>query len=108
MNLNRNPTTQQLAGIIAPHDDRAGDHLLWVTKNGDVKLSRLPRNSSLTEFEQSHPEIQLCCEPFQAGNEYVGPEAARDQEWLGDLLDRLKTLWQQVKGRSEIAHMERW
>ena len=40
-------------------------------------------------------------ETFLAGNEYVGPEAADDSEWISELFDRLVTEWR--RSHPEIA-----
>jgi hypothetical protein len=105
MNLNRNPTLQELRDLIAPCDDAAGVHILWVKQSGDVEIATVPRGSSLGDFRRDHPEMRLCCEPFQPGNEYVGPEAARDDEWVAELLDRLTTQWDYTSGKAEVAYV---
>src|SRR5262245_7917384 len=99
MNLNTNPTIEQLRELIRQGDDSAGHHVLWVKKTGEVELSRLPRDRTPSGLEQAHPEMQLRYEPFLAGNEYVGPEAADDQEWVAELFDRLRKEWPKAKGR---------
>lgn len=93
MNLNRNPSKEQLREILRARDDAAGHHVLWIKKNRDVALSRLPKNQMPVSFEKIHPEMQVRCETFQAGNEYVGPEAADDEERVAELFDRLMAMW---------------
>ena len=44
------------------------------------------------------------CAP--ARNEYVGPEAADDDEWVSELFNSLVTRWLQVKGKSEVDYFQ--
>jgi hypothetical protein len=108
MNLDAHPTKDQLRELIGPCDDRAGHHVMWVTRAGEVKLSRISRDASLVAFDQDHPEMQLRCEPFRAGNEYVGPEAAQDERWVAELFERLLRGWRQAKGMPGVVHLERF
>jgi hypothetical protein len=103
MNLDSNPTTEQLRELIGQCDDTAGDHVLWVEKTGDVVLSRIPGHQSPAGFHHDHPEMQMRYETFLAGNEYVGAEAAADEAWVSELFDSLLEEWRQAKGRSDVA-----
>jgi hypothetical protein len=105
MNLNSNPTIEQLREIIRPVEDSAGHHVLWVKKSGDVELTKIPADQPLAEFEKAHPDMQIRFETFQAGNEYVGPEAAEDDEWVSELFDSLLKKWRQAKGKSEVVYV---
>lgn len=51
MNLNNNPTIDQLAQLFAVRKDSLDDHLLWVSQTGEVRLDRLPPNTVEDEFE---------------------------------------------------------
>jgi hypothetical protein len=108
MNLNNNPTPEQLRTLIRQGDDSAGHHVLWVKRTGEVELSRLPKDGSPVAFEKEHPDMQLRSEAFLAGNEYVGPDAADDDQWVHDLFDNLLKQWPQAKGKPEVAHIERF
>jgi hypothetical protein len=68
----------------------------------------VPGNPSSAEFQRDHPEMQMRCETFLAGNEYVGPEAAEDQEWISELFDRLVREWREVKGKADVAYVGRF
>lgn len=103
MNMNNKPTSDQLRELIRRCDDYAGDHVLWVTKTGDVELSRIPRGQTGAEFQEAHPDMQVRIGPFLAGNEYVGPDAAKDDEWIMELFDILTREWASVKGKAVVA-----
>ena len=105
MNLNANPTPDQLRELLRRCDDTAGHHVLWVKGNGDVVLSRLPRNKPVESFDRDHPEIRMRFETFLAGNEYVGPEAAQDDEWVSELFERLLREWEKARGKAEVAYV---
>ncbi|HJT78550.1 MAG TPA: hypothetical protein VJ739_15200 [Gemmataceae bacterium] len=106
VNLNANPTKEQLRGLLARADDRAGHHALWVDKTGDVHLSRLAANAAPTAFEEAHPDVQLRYETFEKGNEYVGPAAAGDAEWISQLFDSLLQEWSKARGKNEVEYVE--
>jgi hypothetical protein len=89
MNLKDHPSIEQLRELIQQADDYAGHHILWVKKNGDVELTRIPVDKTPQWFQRKHPEMQMRYEVFDAGNEYVGPEAATDEEYLVKLFDSL-------------------
>jgi hypothetical protein len=105
MNLNQNPSRHELRELLTRYDDTTGNHVLWVRKTGDVELSRIARGESILTFEQNHPEMQMRCVPFQAGNEYVGPDAAQDEEWVSELLDTLLREWRSAKGQARVTQI---
>ncbi len=102
MNLNNNPIPDQLRELLARQDDNAGHHVLWVAPNGDVTVTILPRGLPAVDFHPVSGDVRLRYETFLAGNGYVGPEAAADDEWVSELFDRLVTEWRRVKETSEL------
>jgi hypothetical protein len=106
MNLNINPAPEQLRELIRQCDDSAGNHVLWVKKSGDVELAQIPVGQPADGFEKTHPDLQIRFETFEAGNEYVGPEAAADDEWISELFDRLTASWTKAKGKAEVAYVD--
>ena len=44
-------------------------------------------------------------ETFEAGNEYVGPEAADVNEWVSELFDRLLMEWSKAKGNKDVVYV---
>ena len=105
MNLNTNPTPDQLRELLRRCDDTSGHHVLWVKENGDVVLSRLPGKRPVESFDHDHPEMRMRFETFLAGNEYVGPEAAQDDEWVSELFERLLREWTKARGKPEVAYV---
>ncbi|HYT93773.1 MAG TPA: hypothetical protein VEL76_33950 [Gemmataceae bacterium] len=108
MNLDANPTIQELQELLRRCDDRAGHHVLWVSKAGDVAIARLPKNEPAINFNELHPEMQMRCETFLAGNEYVGPEAAESTAWVAELLDSLLREWGRVKGTPAVGYADQY
>lgn len=108
MNLDNNPTIEELRELIKRCDDQAGHHVLWVTKNGDVHVSRFPKDKPPIGFEEAEPEMQLRYETFEAGNEYVGPEAAEDESWLKELFDALVNEWPNAKGKPTVEFVDQF
>jgi hypothetical protein len=106
MNLNNNPTKQQLRDLTARMDDRAGSHVIWVTKQGEVVVTCVPFGSSLDEFVQAHPEMQMYYETFEVGMGYMGEEAAADDEWIDELFDNLLTEWAKARAQPEARRAE--
>ena len=105
MNLNTNPTVEELRELLKRCDDSAGHHVLWVSRAGDVELSHIPKTAPPNGQLNGQHDMQMCFETFQAGNEYVGPDAADDKEWLAELFDNLVKEWPNAKGKAGVAHI---
>jgi hypothetical protein len=99
MNLNANPTKEQLRELLARCDDLAGHHVLWVSREGEVTITRLPKVWP-PAFEPG-PEVQLYHETFPAGKEYVGPEAA--DEWVTELFEVLVEQWRMARDQPGVT-----
>ena len=106
MNLEQNPTLDELRELIEPCDDLSGHHVLWVAKNGDVRVTRLTKDLTPVGFQEATPDMQLRYETFQAGNDYVGPEAALDDDWLKELLEAIGEKWHQAKGKPVVEYCD--
>lgn len=107
MNLDNNPTKKQLADLLRHCDDRI-NHVLWVTRGGDVRVTPLTGTESVAEFERNHPEAQLRFDYFEAGHDYVGPDAALDVGWVEDLFIALTERWPNARGKVEAVAIEDW
>lgn len=108
MNMEQNPTGEELRELIRSCDDLAGHHVLWIAKNGDVHVSRLPKDAAPDSFDETQPDVQLRCETFVAGNEYVGPGAAEDNDWINELFATLTSKWPRAKGKPQVEHVDQF
>ena len=99
MNLDNNPTKDQLADLLRACDDRV-NHILWVTRDGEVRITPLADGETEAGFEKNHPEAQLRCRYFEAGHDYVGPGAARDTGWIEDVFHALTHEWPNARGKA--------
>lgn len=104
MNMEKNPKVEELLELIKDCDDRATNHVLWVAKNGDVHVSRIPKDTPPVNLQ----DAQLRFETFEAGNEYVGPKAAEDRDWIGELFDTLTNSWPKAKGAPVVASLDQF
>ena len=84
MNLKNNLTIIDLAELLMPLNDNSSDHITWVNFEGDVQVTK---TSVIRE------NAKFWYETLELGNGYVGPQAAKDHEYLEKELDRLKRDW---------------
>ena len=106
MNLNRHPTKDQLRKLLGEVDDTKANHILWVDSAGEVHLSPLPADLTPVSFEKSHPLLRVRFEAFEAGNGYVGLDAATDEEWVTELYDNLIIQWRNAVGKPAPLYVE--
>lgn len=93
MNLNENPTVDQLKTLFAAADDEAGHHILWANKAGDVHLTCLSRDEGPVGFEMGAPSLLLRYGTFSAGSGHVGVGAATDDNFMASLYKSLVREW---------------
>lgn len=93
MNLNSSPTIEQLAVLVAPCDDEAGHHVLWVDDSGYVHVERVPDHLTPPGLEGSRPTMKMRYPTLHEGGGYVGPDAAADESYLRSLLRDLVKGW---------------
>ena len=106
MNLNDNPTIEQFHDLLRKHDDRAGHHVLWVRKDGEVMLACLPRSPLRKPPSYDHAEMQMRYDTFPLGYGYVGPEQPDDDGWFrGELFEHMLGQWARLKGTAGMAHL---
>jgi hypothetical protein len=91
MNMNENPSMEQLRDLIAPCSPGTCRYLPWVSTDGEVHVDPLFDISEhdLTELCQGKMLFKL--EPLSGGQ--IGPEAARDKGWLARLYGMLLSEW---------------
>jgi hypothetical protein len=92
MNVNHKPTIEQLAALLRACSDTAAHHILWVAKDGEVRVTPLPNGMYPADFG-NRPDLRLRHETFVAGNGYVGPAAADDTSYVAELLADLVSGW---------------
>lgn len=94
MNLNSRPSLAQLQGIFAVADDAEGHHVLWIDTEGAVHLDALPLEMGPLEFEKINAAtMQMRFQTLDCGNDYVGPNAAQDLDWMRSVLEALTEVW---------------
>jgi hypothetical protein len=103
MNLNDNPTKEQLRELLSGTNDLSGHHILWVDKAGVVRLTWLPKRWPPVEPLEDLPGLQMRVQTFEAGKGYVGEEAANDEDWVTELLDMLMTQWSASREKPGVA-----
>lgn len=95
MNLNNNPTMDQLRDLLRPLDDRAAHHVLWVDRSGEVRITKMERQA----WRPPPPPRDVLdnavvrFETFWAGKGYVGPDAAASDEWITEAFNWLVRDW---------------
>lgn len=91
MNMNRNPTKNELQEILRKCDDDAAHHILWVSYDSEVQISPVPEDLTPVGWaEQNNDKIKWRNETWVRGNKYVGPDAADDDNWVDKLFSHLK------------------
>jgi hypothetical protein len=100
MHLKKDPTKEQLKNLIAAQDDEAGDHMHWVSVEGEVFLETVPESLTPAGHAESLDGRMLFrLETMRAGNDYAGPRAAEDKEWIDRVYAALVTNYEQgVRG----------
>ena len=78
-------TINELIELIKNGDDNY-DNQIRVTKEGKIFLSR-------TVGAENISDLKFRFETFDAGNGYVGPEAADDEAYINDLYKGLTNSW---------------
>lgn len=103
MNLNDNPTMDELRDLLRPWDDRAAHHVLWADHTGEVHITEMERKAwrPPPPPQDVLDKAVVRFETFWAGKGYVGPEAAADDEWLADALGWLTRDWAAANTRGE-------
>jgi len=103
MNMNDNPTKDQLRDLLRPLNDLTAHHILWVDRSGEVRVTLLPN-----QWRPIPPPPQevldnalVRFQTFYASYEYVGPEAANDDEWIDDAYEYLVRDWAKANARGE-------
>ena len=106
MNLNEKPTIEQFRDLLRQHDDRAGHHVLWVRTDGEVMLTCLPNEKPYRVPTYEHPEMQMRYDTFPVGYGHVGPEAARESWFMGEVFKHMLEQWAKLKSTAGMTHLD--
>lgn len=108
MNLNDEPTIDQLAQLLATRKDRNDSHILWVCESGKVHVEGLGAHAEEAQFESQRPSMRARLRTYRRGLGYVGKKAAADREFVSRVLHTLKHEWQAAQGASGIHVIDRY
>jgi len=93
MNLNYNPTLDQLIQLVGSVDDTQDSHILYVTKTGEVYLSVF-RSDTAAGFEYANEDtLQFVLDTFMIAKGYMGWQATQDPEWMDEIFSELNEHW---------------
>ena len=93
MNLNQDPSLDQLIQLIGNVDDSRDSHILYVTKNGDVHLAPFRRDTAAGADYANEDTLQFILDTFLIGEGYTGQQAIQDPEWMDELFSELNHHW---------------
>ncbi|MBD8472692.1 hypothetical protein IFT98_04295 [Pseudomonas sp. CFBP 8770] len=105
MNLNQQPTVDQLARILAAGRDTLDDHILWVCQRGDVHIDALANDADGEDFERNHPELRARMPIYRRGKGYVGKKAAADRQFVNDVFQTLNREWTLGQGQGQVRRI---
>ncbi|MBD1554832.1 hypothetical protein [Pseudomonas typographi] len=90
MNLNNQPTVDDLARLFAGRRDTHDSHILWVCESGEVHVEALGPEACEHAFEKQRPSMRARLRTYRRGGGYVGKKAAADHDFLSRVLYTLK------------------
>ena len=108
MNLNNQPTINELAEMFAAQKDTLDDHILWVGKSGEVKLDCLAPHTEEAEFDRNNRELAARLKMYRRGQGYVGKKAAADRNFIEQVFDTLNNAWASFKDNSQVKVIDRY
>ncbi|AZC30398.1 hypothetical protein PUP68_13360 [Pseudomonas chlororaphis] len=108
MNLNNQPTIDELARMFAAQKDKHDSHILWIAKSGQVHIDCLSPHAHEEEFDKNNQDLLARLKMYRRGQGYVGKKAAADRDFIGRVLDTLKNEWQALQNRSEVRVIDRF
>ena len=106
MNLNNQPTIDELARLFAARKDSLDDHLLWVSAAGDVHIDRMPPHTA-EEAIDAKREMRARFKMFRRGQGYVGKKAAADTVFVAKVLETLQQEWPAIRERQDVKVIDR-
>ena len=106
MNMNSNPTMDDLRALFSSRNDDECHHILWVRNDGEVLLSGVPEELTPVGFEQNTPEMEMRYETFVQGNQYVGKGAAQDDAFMERIYKSLVKEWPKSRRRKMVDYID--
>ena len=94
MNLNNNPTKEELKALLQKQDDMAGNHMLWVDLSGGVHIDLILDETGSGWEKRMESKFTFRYETYSPGNGYVGEDAANDDGYVSNLFAELMNDWQ--------------
>jgi hypothetical protein len=107
MNLNKQPTIDELAQLFAARKDSLDNHILWVCKEGEVHIDPLASGTPENDFGRSHPNMRTRLRMYRRGQGYVGKKAAADKVFMSRVLQTLKNEWIETRQETEVRVVDR-
>lgn len=100
MNLNNNPTKEELQVLLGACDDGAGIHMLWVEHLGEVQVTLLLTETDVEWIKEVDDEkVQFHYESYGKNEGGVGKFAAADELYIFTLFEKLLKDWKdQTRG----------
>ncbi|MFP3515310.1 hypothetical protein SB766_03810 [Pseudomonas sp. SIMBA_077] len=103
MNLNNQPTVNELARLFAAQKDTLNDHILWVCENGDVRIEPVVACKEETPFEKDRPHMRAHLKMYRRGQGYVGKKAAADKAFMASVLETLTLTWEKAQTEQSLV-----
>ena len=107
MNLNNQPTIDELARMFAAQKDSHDSHILWVAKSGQVHIDCLSPHSHEAEFDQNNRDLAARLKMYRRGQGYVGKKAAADTQFVGRVLETLQQEWPALREGQGVQVIDR-
>jgi hypothetical protein len=108
MNLNNQPTIDELAEMFAAQKGTLDDHILWIGKSGEVKIDCLAPHTEEAEFDRNNRELAARLKMYRRGQGYVGKKAAADRNFIEQVFDTLNNAWESFKDSSQVKVIDRY
>ncbi|MBC3924033.1 hypothetical protein H8S66_14250 [Pseudomonas lurida] len=108
MNLNNQPTIDELAEMFAAQKDTLDDHILWIGKSGEVQIDCLPPHTEEAEFDRNNRELAARLKMYRRGQGYVGKKAAADRNFIEQVFDTLNNAWESFKDNAQVKVIDRY
>lgn len=106
MNLNNQPSIDELARLFAAQKDSHDSHILWISKSGQVHIDCLSPHAHEAEFDRKNQQLLARLKMYRRGQGYVGKKAAADKDFIGNVLQTLKQTWAQ--NQHEVRVIDRF